>query len=186
MYWRIRKLAPDQLARQYGVHAALIASLIFNLFAMTRMNASKAITSGEKVNYERFCKQVTNHLFDANYLTFEDSMAALSSEMSKGVRAEQQKTEFLPRTAEERKAIAREMKDKKSVSCVRVVRCRVGEPTSKGLLPVNMTIEVVRHSVEGADGPHAFQLEYHVGINGKTQEPIVAALAIGQAAVESN
>lgn len=182
MYWRIKKLAPDQLARQYGIHAVLIVSVIFNLFALTRMNASRAMTGESKVNYERFCKQVTTHLFDANYLTFEDSMKQLLQELGPSVQREQQKIEFLPRSVEEMKAIGREMKEKQSVSCVRVAKCEVGQTDSRGLLPVDMNVEVVRHSVEGADGPHVFQLKYLIGINKNTHEPIVAALGISQEA----
>ncbi len=181
MYWRVRRIGPEQIVRQYGVHAALIVSVLFNLFAMTKMNPSKAVTTEQKNSFDKFARLVTAQLFDANYLTYEDSMLALmGSELGPSVKAQQVQTGILPKTAEEMKAIGREMRDKKSVSCVRIDSLDLGQQDSQGLVPIDVKMQVITHTAEGVNGPLPFKLKFLMGQRKDNQEPIVAGLSISE------
>jgi hypothetical protein len=177
MYWRVRKIGPEQVARQYGVHAVLIVSLLFNVVLFMKGSASKAVTNAQKIELDKFARQVTTHLYDANYLTFKDSMESLAGrELGPTALNKLRGDGTVPRSREELKAIELEMKDKKSVSCVKIVDCSVGQPDSKGFVPVDVRMQVVVHDVEGVR-PVALNLKYICGMairkGEQTPEPII-------------
>lgn len=176
MYWRIRKIGPEQIARQYGVHAVLIVSVLFNLFLFTKVNASKAMSSTMKLDYDKFCRQVTSHIFDASYLTTAESLAALENECHGPVIAAFRQRGLLPQNVEELKTIVRQLDESKSVSCVRFDKVSVGDPNKQGFLPVTVMGQVVIHDAAGVR-PTAFSIRYMVGTstNPKTneQKPII-------------
>ncbi len=185
MYWRIRKIGPEQIAKQYGVHAILIVSVLFNLVLFTRVNAAKGMTGAQTLDYDRFCRQVTNHLFDANYVTVVDSMKALEGELTKLASDRMKQMGLIPPTTDELRAISRQMDDSKSVSCVKFDEVTVGQPDTKtNFLPVDCKIHVVVHDSQGVK-PSAFNIRYFVGLvmNKKTgaSYPIVIDCSITEA-----
>lgn len=174
MYWRIKKIGPEDIARQYGVHAALIVSLLFNVVGMaTKANANK-VSNSVKVDYDRFCRQVTQHIFDANYLTAAQSLTELQNECHPQVLAQLRQGGALPTSNEELKAIVRQMDESKSVSCVKFDSVTVGEEDRNHYLPVRVAGVVVVHDAAGVR-PHQFNLQYVVAqaITKNVAKPIV-------------
>lgn len=181
MYWKVRKITPDLIFRRYGVHAILIVSALFNVFLFTKVNASKAMGATQKLDYDKFVRQVTGHLFDANYLTYEDSMVAMQSELGPNVQQMLQSDSTLPKNAEDMKGMSRQLAESKSVSCVRFERVEVGQPDSKGFLPVDVKMSIAVHDAQGVQN-NAMKLKYFVGslTNPKTQDsrPIIVDLRV--------
>src|SRR5690349_18281279 len=115
MYWRIKKIRPDEIARQYWVHAALVVSVLFNVGIGTKLAAnSKGLNSGMKTDFENFCRNVTTHLFDANYLTVSDSMASLKGELHDPCYQKMVQMGLIPPSPEELRAVIRQMDESKS------------------------------------------------------------------------
>ena len=180
MYWRVRKLGPEQIARQYGVHAALIVSVIFNLVLFTKVNGAKAVTSVQKSDSEKFARQVTSHLYDASYLTFADSMGALTNELAPGALKKLTADGTVPGSMDELKTVQRELQDQKSVSCVKVDDVNVSAPDANGMLPIDMKVQIVVHNTEGVK-PVGMKMRYLVGMarskDSPEPRPIVVDLA---------
>jgi hypothetical protein len=174
MYWRIRKFKPEEFVRQYGVHGALAASVMFNLFMLPKMVPSKAVTAEQKVNFERFARIVTSHLLDCTYLTFPSSMVTLEKqELGPSLAKTLKKSKLLPGTTEEAIAQTRELTEIKMVSNVLVESVKSAEqPDTTGLLPVTVRGRVVRHSAEGVD-EKPFGFKYWIAIRKDNKEPIL-------------
>jgi hypothetical protein len=179
MYWRIKKITPEIVMRQYGVHAILIVSVIGNIFLFTRVSASHAMSTTQKLDYDKFARQVTNHLFDASYITVDDSMAALEKELGPQAKGILRKMEIIPKDADDLKAISRQLLETKSVSCVKFEEVNVGQPTAQGFLPVDVKMQVVVHDTSGVR-PTPMKLRYYCGqaTNKQTNEsyPVVVDL----------
>lgn len=171
MYWRIRKLTPDMIVKRFSVYAFLIVSVLFNLVLFGRVNASKAaVAPTQRVDFEKFARQVTQHLFDANYLTIDDSMRQLSAEIIGPARKKLQDSEVIPKTEEEVRAIARQLDEKKSVSCVKFERLQLGDkpvdrPVAPGQMvamqPVDLKVQIIVHDAEGVR-PATMNLRYYL------------------------
>src|SRR6185437_10656229 len=105
MYWRIRKLTPDIVVKKFGVFAFLSVSVLFNMVLFTRVNAGHAMSNTQKTDYDHFARQVTQHLFDANYLTVDESMAALNNELVNPAAAKLRQSEVIPKSDDDMRAI---------------------------------------------------------------------------------
>lgn len=180
MYWRVRKLGPEQIARKYGIHAALIVSVIFNLVLFTKVNSARAVTGAQKSDSEKFAKQVTAHLYDASYLTFADSMSALTSELAPNALKKLTADGTVPRSMDELKTVQRELQDKKSVSCLKMDDVNVAAPDGNGMLPIDMKVNIIVHDSEGVR-PTGMKMRYLIGMartkDSPEPRPIVVDLA---------
>lgn len=188
MYWRIRKIGPEQIAKQYGVHAILIVSVIFNFAMFTRLAASgKNVNASLKTDLEKFSRDVTTHLFDANYLTVSDSMTALKSlELTDQCYGNMVRMGLIPPTADELRAVVRQMDESKSVSCIKFDEVKlVNEPGPTTPPIMQVLAKVVVHDSQGVR-PAAFQIQYKIGtkiLNKQTGEsrPIVIEAVVREA-----
>lgn len=181
MYWRVRKIDPNQIVRTYGVYAVCVVSVLFNLIAMTRMAPSKALSKDQKVDFEGFARQVTRHITDGSFLTYENSMIALQfskekAELGPEVIRMLQRQEIIQPNYEATKAVARQLKDTKSVSCVSIDEVHIDDPNGQGLVPIEVSGKIVKHSAEGVMGPDNFRFRYLIGTIGAEDRPIVARL----------
>jgi hypothetical protein len=184
MYWRVRNLGPEHLVRQYGVHAGLVASILFNvLLVVTRPNPHAGVIGQAKKNFELFARQVTSHLLDSSYITYDQSTAALlggggvPGELHPNVIQQLKQIELLPKSAEEMEALKRQLGEERRVSAVRIDSVVPGEPDKNGLIPVTVSGIAAFHSASGSEDPHPFKFQYLMGLTGKTpeeQKPIVA------------
>jgi hypothetical protein len=166
MYWRIRKITPEMVARQYSVHAFLIVSVLFNGVLFTKVSSAKALGAGQKEDMGRFARQVTNHIFDANYLTFTDSMQSLvdpsNGELVGPALNRLRGDGTVPRDMNELKTLNRQLLDTKSVSCIKFYSVDVGDPDGKtGFAPVDIKMKVIVHDTTGVR-PNAMKLRYWV------------------------
>jgi len=164
MYWRIKKIRPDQIARQYWVHAALVVSVLFNVGIGTKLAAnSKGLNGGMKTDFENFARNVTLHLFDANYLTVNDSMAQLKGELHGPCYQKMVQMGLIPPSPEELRAVERQMNESKSVSCIKFDEVKLANepgPTTPAIMSV--LCKVVVHDSQGVR-PAAFKLQYKLG-----------------------
>ena len=128
----------------------------------------------QKLQFEQFVRQATNNLLDSSYLTFDDSIAALQGQCSSAALQQMRNTEFVPRTAEDIKAVSRQLRDKKMVSVIRIESINLMQPDAQGLVPVEVKGQVVGHSAEGLEGPRSFCLRFLIGQRQGTQEPAIA------------
>jgi hypothetical protein len=164
MYWRIRKIGPEQIARQYGVHAVLIVSVIFNFAMFTKLAATgKGVNATLKTDLEKFSKDVTTHLFDANYLTVGDSMASLRTELHDPCYANMVRMGLIPPSADELRAVVRQMDDSKSVSCIKFDEVKLANEPGPTTPPIMQVLaKVVVHDSQGVR-PAAFRIQYKIG-----------------------
>lgn len=179
MYWRVRKISPEQLMKNYGVYAVCAVSVFFNLIMMTKMAPSKALNQEQKINFDNFARQVTRHITDGSFLTYESSMIALEfakdkSELGPDVIRLLQQQEVIQPNYEATKAVARQLKDTKSVSTVAIDNVRLDDPNGEGFVPVEVSGRVVKHSAEGVLGPDNFRFRYLIGT--RNDEPVVVRM----------
>lgn len=185
MYWRVRNLGPEHLLRQYGVHLALGVSILVNagLF-FTRPKPHADVIKQAQKNFDVFARQVTAHLLDSSYITYDQSTAALLGgggavgELAPSVVQQLKQSELLPKSAEEVEATKRQLGEERRVSAVRIDSVTPGEPNPQGLIPVVVQGIAAFHSASGSEDPHPFKFQYLMGLTGKTpeeQKPIVAA-----------
>ncbi len=181
MYWRVRRVSPQQMVAQYGVHVALIISLLANvLLYFTRPN-TKGMSAETKVDFDNFARRVTTHLLDTSYISYAQSTAALITgpELAPNVVQALRQSEMLFKTDEEFQATERMLKQQRQLAAVRIDSVQLGEPTQGGLVPVTVAGVVAIHSAEesGPSGPVPFQFQYLIGQHKETMKPIVAQFA---------
>jgi dihydroorotate dehydrogenase len=176
MYWRIKKIGPKDIMKQYGIHAALAISLLFNVFALIKIGSGRPITKEQNLQFDQFARKVTQNLLDATYITYEESIAHLLTQVQQSEIQKLRANEILPRTADEAKAQLRQLRDIKMVTAVRIESVNVSSPNSQGLIPVEVKGQFVKHSAEGLDGPRDFCFRYLIGQKGTTQELGVASI----------
>lgn len=182
MYWRVRKISPDQVLKTYGVHAVCIVSVLANLVLIAKVAPSNKLTTDQRVNFDTFARQVTRHVVDSCFLTYEASMyqlayAGTKSELGPEVIKMLAQGGVIPPNADELKAIGRQLKDTKSVSSISIDDVKIEEPSAstRGLVPIEVSGKVVKHSAEGVMGPAPIRFKYFVGQRGgENPLPVVA------------
>lgn len=167
MYWKINKITPDQLFRQYGAHLLLIfAGLIIVILIATRPSTPKV--SGEmKLGFEEFAKAVTMHLLDTSYISYTDSTFALmNGELAPSVLNKLRQQETLAKNEDEIRATAKTLSDSRQVSAVKIERIVTSELDPRGLVPVEVSGVVAIHSADesGPTGPVPFDFKYLIGV----------------------
>ncbi len=180
MYWRVRRVSPEQVVKTYGVHACLAVSLLVNGFLLiTRPNPQKQVSAELKTNLDVFARNVTQHILDTSFISYENSTRSLlpnggvPGELAPPVVALLRQREQLPKTMEDLKATARTLESQRQVSAVRIDSVNQGEPDDKGIVPLDVSGMVAIHSAdESVSGnPVAFRFVYRVGMAGNPQNP---------------
>ncbi|MEZ4488592.1 MAG: hypothetical protein R3C24_03715 [Cyanobacteriota/Melainabacteria group bacterium] len=181
MYWRVRKVTPEMLFKQYGVHVFLVISLFLNLILFVTRPKKETMTQEIQTNFKDFAKDVTTHLLDTSYITYLDSTRELHSELGPNVITKMKQSGLLPRTDQEYKAINLELQKSRQVCTLKFDRIEVGEPDPKRnmLVPVQVAGVIAIHSSKetSPSQPQPFSIQYWVGLNSKTKKPIVADFA---------
>ena len=171
MYWRVRKISPDQVLKTYGVYAVAVVSVIANLIMFSKVAPSKALNAEQKTNFDTFARNVTRHVLDGCFVTYEASMYQLymngtKAELAPPVIQALAQAEVIPNTPDNMKAVARQLKESKSVSQISIDDVKIDEPNGQGLVPIEVGGRVVKHSAEGLQGPDPFRFRYLVGMRG--------------------
>lgn len=182
MYWRVRKISPEQVAKTYGVHAVCAISVICNVVLFTKIAPSNKLNAEQRINFDTFARQVTRHVVDSCFLTYEASMYQLAysgtkAELAPNVAKELGQAGVIPPTHDEMKAIGRQLKDTKSVSSLSIRNVKIEEPSAStnGLVPIVIEGDVVKMSAEGLMGPAPVKFRMLVGQRGgDTPLPVVA------------
>lgn len=170
MYWRVRNFGPEHLVRQYGVVFVCIISVFLNVILFTIHPGQSAKLSAQmKMDFEELARKVTTQLLDSSYLTYATNTQLLMAggELTTGQGGLVQKlkqTGQLPKSPEELKANIRSLTDEKTVVAVRIDSVTTGEPIGQqGLIPVDLSGVVARHSASGAD-ENRFHLRITMGL----------------------
>jgi hypothetical protein len=187
MYWKIRKVSPDQIVRQYGVHVALMISVFVNLILFTTRPATPKVAPELKLTFEQFAKQVTQHLLDTSYITYRESTQSLSDELANNVKQLLMSQDMLAKSTEELIATERSLRESRQVSAIRIQDIIDSDLTNEGMLPVEVRGQVAIHSAGegGPTGPVPFDFKFLIGgkaspdgrptlmADGKTPQPII-------------
>jgi len=180
MYWRVRRVSPEQVVKTYGVHACLAVSLLVNGFLLiTRPNPQKQVSGEMKTNLDVFARNVTQHILDTSFISYEASTRALlptgniPGELAPPVVQQLKAREQLPKTLEDLRATARTLESQRQVSAVRIDSVNQGEPDEKSLVPLDVTGMVAIHSAdESVSGnPVGFKFLYKVGMAANPSNP---------------
>lgn len=182
MYWRVRKISPEQVAKTYGVHAVCVVSILFNLILLTKIAPSNALNAQQKADFAAFSQQVTRHMLDTTYTTYESSMRQLQTELNPQLFRSMQKPDaggatIIPPSSTDMKAIAKTLDGSKSVSSVMFSEIKVAEEPDANVnnfVPVTVTGKIISHSSEGLVGPQDFRFKFWMGQT-KDLKPLVGA-----------
>ena len=187
MYWRVQKISPEQVAKTYGVHAVCIVSVLANLIMLSKVAPSNKLTDVQRINYDTFARNVTRHIIDGCFLTYETSMYQLefagdqgksgtTCELGPSVTAKLQQDGVIPKSVDEMKAMSRQLKSQFSITQIAIDSVKIDEPSqsSQGLVPIDVTARVVKSSSEGPMQPTPVHFRYLVGARKDNQLPIVA------------
>lgn len=161
------------------------------IFLSSNLAKANKLNSEQKVNFDTFARQVTRHLVDTSFLTYESSMLQLAysgtkSELSTPVikmLTQGQDPPVAP-SLEYLKGMKRQLLASKSVTCVSLDKVQVDEPNSSGLVPITVEGQVVKHDAGGVFGPAPFRFRFMVGTLKEDGTPVVVAFqdASGQQA----
>jgi len=176
MYWRVRKITPEILLRQYAVHILLALSLFFNFILFVSRPKKETVSKELQTNFVDFAKQVTTHLLDTSYITYMDSTVQLQSELAPKVLTYLRAKKLLAANNDELKVTNLELQRTRQVCTVRFDSVTLNDPNQSGLVPVDVQGVIAIHSSDetGPTTPQPFHFVYLVGISGKTKKPIVA------------
>lgn len=179
MYWRVRKLSPDQMVRQYGVHVGLVVSVLVNLLLIATRPQVPKVSAEAKQGIEQFARTVTQQLLDTSYISFKTStMALLEGELDPHVVNNLRAQEMIAKTQDELNATAKELTDHRQVSACKIDEVIMGELNNKGLQPVEVKGVVAIHSAEetGPSGPVPFDFKFLIGAKaGPDGQPLMAS-----------
>ena len=176
MYWRVRKINPEDLAKQYGVHVLLLVSLLLNGLLFISRPKKNTMSESMKNDFGAFAKQVTGHLLDTSYITYMDSTQQLAHELDGPVQKYLRQTGTLASNEQELRAINLELQKSRQVSAVRFDKVEVHDATPNHLVPVDVSGVVAIHSADesGPTHPQPFHFRYLMGAHKETQKPLVA------------
>ena len=166
MYWRVRKITPEQIARQYGVHAALGASLLMNVLLITTRPAVPKISPEIKVGYEQFARQVTQHLLDTSYITYADStLDLLKDELAPNVVKQLRAQDMLAKSEDDLRSTAKTLIEQHQVSAVKITESVPSDLDQNSMLPVEVKGLVAIHSAQenGPSDPVHFDFKFKIG-----------------------
>lgn len=166
MYWRVRKVGPEQMFKQYGVHVGLAFSVLVNLILITTRPATPKVSPEIKMSFEEFAKTVTRHLLDTSYITYSDStVSLLNGELAPPVIEGLKRDDILPKNEQDLLARAKDLSTKRQVSAVKIEKVMPGELDPRGLLPVEVKGVFIIQSTEesGPPGPVPFDFKYTIG-----------------------
>ena len=178
MYWRVQKITPEMLFKQYGLHVFLAISLVINVLLFATRPKKQLMDQQQHADFKVFAKDVTTHLLDTSYITYLDSTQKLHSELGPSVVQKLKQSGLLPKSDSEYKAINLELQKSRQVCTLRFDSISVGDPdpNKNNLVPVKVSGVIAIHSSKetSPSQPQPFNLQYWMGLSTKTQKPIVA------------
>jgi len=183
MYWRIRKYGATEMLQQYGLHVAVLISVLLNVFLIaTRPSPNKGVSTEVKTDFDVFARRVTQHILDTSYINYQNATTALmdpqNGELAPPVVSVMRQRGLLPNSKEELQASIKAFGDSKRVCAVNVQNVRVSDPDSQSLIPIDVSGVVAVHSAEESyPGPVPFHFRYRVGYRRGSQTPLVSDFA---------
>lgn len=172
MYWRVRKITPEQLLRQYAVHIVLAISLLMNGWQYITKPKKETMNAGMKQDFVGFAKTVTAHLLDTSYVNYIDSTIALHKELNGNVLKKLKADGILPSTDHDMKANAMDFEKSRRVCAIQFQNVQLNDPNAQGMVPIDVQgIVAVHSSDESTQQP--FRLQFLVGLKkmGEDQPP---------------
>jgi hypothetical protein len=176
MYWKVRKVTPEQMMRQYGVHILLAISLVGNFMLFVTRPKKETVSKEMKNDFGNFAKSVTTHLLDTSYINYIESTARLQSELSDSVKQRLRADGILPATEQDLRANHMEFSKSRRVCAMQFKQVDVRDPNQNGMIPVEVQGVVAVHSAdESAQQP--FHLAFMIGLRkGEPPTPVVVGM----------
>jgi len=187
MYWRIRKYGPLDVVKKYGIHIALVVSLLFNfLLIVTRPNLKKKVTVDVGVQLEQFARRVATHILDTSYISYGSATAALmnpdTGELDPTVVNVLRSQQLLPNSPAELKANIQTYTDQRRVVSIKIDQVTINDAVSvngansankESLIPIDVSGIIAVHSADEAGPPSPFHFQFLVGSRAGNQEALL-------------
>ncbi len=139
---------------------------------------ARALAQETKAKLNRFARSVTFHLLDDSYTTVESSQLALANtELAPELTAEMKKQNLIAATAEKLQDRVGKLASIKQTTDVRIDEAYPLEPNRRGLVPVRVKGMVTVKSTNLSASSKRFDIEYLIGFNKQTNEPMVAMVS---------
>jgi hypothetical protein len=183
VYWRIRKYGPLDVVKKYGIHIALVFSLIFNfLLIVTRPNLKKMVTGDVKTQLEQFARGAATHILDTSYISYGTATTALmnttTGELDMPVINELRRQQLLPNSSEELRANIQTYSEQKRVVAVRIDKVSTADAVvvnGASLIPIDVWATTAVHAADEAGPPSHWHFRFLIGYRGgNTQAPLIA------------
>ena len=162
MYWRVQKVSPEQMLKQYGAHILLAVSLMGNAVLWISRPAKPSVSNEVKQDIEKFARQVTNNLLDTSYITCQENMISLRDELAPSVQQTLSAAGVLPKSEQDLRALVMDMTERKQICAVRIDSVKPGEADANGCIPVRVTGVCAIHSA-AETGERNFAFQYLLG-----------------------
>src|SRR6185369_16742793 len=102
MYWRVRKVGPEEMLRKYGPAVLLSVSVMANIILIaTRPDPKKIVPGDVKVEFDHFARGVTRHLLDTSFISYASSSNDLQEELHPKIIEALKQREMLPKNDDE-------------------------------------------------------------------------------------
>lgn len=184
MYWRVRKISPEQVAKTYGVHAVCIVSVLLNMLLLAKVAPNNKLSKEQRTDYDTFARRVAGHIVDGCFLTYANSMYQLEfagepnapaskCELGPSVVQQLQAEGVIPRNVDEMKAMEKQLKMTFSITQINIESVKIDEPQNS-LVPIEVSGKVVKNSSEGPIQPSPIRFKFLIGQRVGTNLPIVA------------
>ncbi len=163
MYWRVRRVTPQELVKRYSLYVLLAASVLFNGFQYLMTPKKSKVSEQMKVDMVTFAKNVTTHLLDGSYINYMDCTSALNEELDSKTITKLRSMGVLPASDADLKARLFDAQKSLRVCSIKFKDVSTGEPVGEaGLLPVHVYGTIAVHSTDES-GAHNFHMQYLLG-----------------------
>jgi hypothetical protein len=163
MYWRVRKITPEQLLRTYAVHIVLAISLLMNGWQYLTRPKKETMNAGMKQDFAGFAKQVTSHLLDTSYVNYMDSTIVLHKELSEGVLKKLKQDGILPANQHDMKANYMDFEKSRRVCAIQFQNVQLSDPNAQGMVPIDVQGVIAVHSSDEST-QQPFHLQFLIGL----------------------
>lgn len=173
MYWRVRKISPEELLKTYAVHILLAASVLVNGFLILTRPQKEKMSEQTKLDMTTFAKTVTNHLLDTSYINYMESTTSLNQELHPKALQKLKNMGVLPATMADLKGNLYEYNKTRRVCAVKFRNISMNDPDPNGFVPVHVFGTVAVHSSDES-AQHPFHMKYMLGLRAaEPHTPIV-------------
>ena len=166
MYWRVRKITPDMILKQYSIHIGLIISLFANFLLIATRPTIPKVSVDLQQAIDVFVRQVTQNLLDTSYISYAQATTdLLDGELAPPVVNMLRQQGLIAKSDEDLRAQLKELTDQRQVAAVKIESVNLLGMDKQNLTVVEVKGKVAVHSSEdaGPSAPVNFLFRYSIG-----------------------